>query len=143
MTASIQPDLALFIEHATWLAHVQRLTRLGLIAWLRQRLTVRAAERIRERLPLDHPIQRAAERAVVDVLRKRVERRVPRFRVEDVPSRLVDWPRTYMTTPGVTPSCFWTREPTAVPDSAVLGALATMASTWIQLLVDRSTSLST
>ncbi len=136
MAALVQPDLALFIEHAGWLARAQGLTRLGLIAWLRQRLTARAADRIREQLPLDHPVQRAAEAAVIGVLRRIIEHRASRSWLQDTPGRLVDWPRTYLNAKGVAPSEFWVREPVLLPDAVVLGALATIASTWMRLLDD-------
>lgn len=136
MLASEHPDLALFIDHAGWLARTQQLTRLGLLAWLGQRLTEQAAMRVRERLPLDHPTQRNAEEAVIGVLKRRVERRATRSRAEDVPGRLVDWPKTYLDSPGMVTSRYWTREPAYLPDAAVLGALATMASTWIRVLWD-------
>jgi len=104
---------------------------------------VRLRAMLPKRPPLDHPVQRGAEEAVITVLRRRVERRASRTRVEAGRDAVSDGRKTCVKSLVMVPARYWTREPVYLPDAAVLGALGSMASTWIRVLWDEQTRCTT
>jgi hypothetical protein len=90
------PDIALFLEHAGWLApRLPDSSWLGLLGWVGARLSPEAVDRLRGRLPLETSEQKTAEQAVVQRLQAGLASPQRRTRVSESIERNVDWTRTW------------------------------------------------
>jgi hypothetical protein len=133
--AAALPDVDLFAEQVGWIApHLPQPNRLGILAWIGRRLHRNAQARFLSHFPIDHPVQRRAERHVIALLRRSWTQPALRYRRLDIPERHVDWPRTYLEATTDPPMHYWLREQTTIPDLGVISALAMLASSFIDLL---------
>ncbi len=128
-------DVRLFVQHAAWLApRLPNPSRIGLLQWVGRRLEPAGRARLAHMLPLHHGEQRAAERALTDVLCDELTvQRLHTELSEDI-ERGVDWAASYVRAQGRAPTEFVVNHRSPTPDRALLGALLALAQSWHDLL---------
>lgn len=129
-----RPDIDLFVEQVGWLGdRVSAPSRLTVMSWLGRMLRPEVRARLSGLFRADHPAQIQAEAAILRLLCRSWQKRAPRYVLLDVPEREVDWPRTHLEELTVPPSRYWARAPAQLLDAEMLGALASLGGTLLEL----------
>lgn len=131
---STQADLDLFVEQLAWIGnHLRDPSRMGVMSWVGRALKVEARSAVQAFFKANHPVQICMEQALVTLLHRPWQKRAARYVCLDLPERNVDWARTYLEELTLPPSRFWAHEQAALLDADMLGALAGLGRTLLEV----------
>lgn len=131
------PDVALFVEQASWLARrLGNSTPMGLLSWICSYLQKDVRRRWLQLFPLMHPDQAAAEAALCEVLSMELQRASHSARDVESVDRRVDWTETFArsTDPARQPLRYRSLRQVPVRDRRTTAALLGLAQSWCRLL---------
>jgi hypothetical protein len=137
-------DLRLFIEQVSWTGKQRQDESLVETArWICRQVNDRAIEGqnsgslarvFLHLLQMDTEVQAEAEHQLIELMKQTVRTSVPRWKETDLPTRDVDWAKTYQQALTRPPTRHQNRATERVPDSRLMGGLVYQARQWRDLL---------
>lgn len=137
MAVTLLSDTALFVTHATWLGPRLPQPTIGAFAcWLAPWLRGACKRELEAMYRINHPIQRAAEIELIELLQAAPRRLEQRVRIDDQAGRLTDWPSTLTLAHPLAPARFVQQSRSSELDNGLLAGLATIGRQWSYMLVE-------
>jgi hypothetical protein len=135
--AQLLDDSGLFVEQATWLApHLSPPTIGAFACWLAPWLREGTKPTLETLYRLHHPVQSAAEEALVEILESAPEQQANRWLLQEQCTRNTDWPSSLALAHPLPATRFVQQRSTTALDVSLLAGLASVARQWSYLLTE-------
>lgn len=127
---AIEPDVALFIDRATWFGRERKMTVYQFLDWFTGYLDVEDRRFILEALPFFHKEHQKAEKILCTLLETDFRNKQKVRTIRSHITRNTDWPRTYVKAFPLAPQKYYQVETHLIQDNVLLGILADIAYGW-------------